>query len=78
MADATSIIGILLRLCMSLLCSSIIYGAVTLYLFRGEDILTATIALKDFHPVAVIVGMIVFLIVFYLSGLSNEKSGAPF
>jgi len=78
MADATSIIGILLRLCMSLLCSSIIYGSVTLYLFRGEDILTIINALKDFHPVAVIVGVIVFLIVFYLSGLSNEKNGAPF
>jgi len=67
-----------MRLCMSFLCSSIIYGSVTLYLFRGDDILTIINALKDFHPVAFIIGVIVFLIVFYLSGLSNEKNGAPF
>jgi len=51
---------------------------VTLYLFRDEDAFTLINALKDFHPLPVIVGVVVFFIVFYLSGISNEKNGAPF
>lgn len=78
MRDINSVVVVLLRLCMSFLCSLIIYASVTLYIFRDKDVFTFMNALKDFHPVAVIVGVIVFIIVFYLSGFSNEKNGAAF
>ena len=78
MQNTNSIAVVLIRLCMSFLCSLVIYSAATLYIFRGKDVYTFINALKDLHPAAVIVGIMVFLIVFYLSGFSNEKNGAAF
>jgi hypothetical protein len=50
----------------------------TIFLFKHEDVSTVVSALYGFHPVPVFVGMIVFLMAFYISGFSNEKTGAPF
>lgn len=78
MRYTNSIAVVFIRFCMSFFCGLVIYSAATLYIFRGKDVYTFINALKDLHPAAVIVGIMVFLIVFYLSGFSNEKNGAAF
>lgn len=78
MRDLNSVVVVLIRLCISFLCGLCVYGTMTIFLFKHEDVSTVINALYGFHPVPVVVGMIVFSIAFYISGFSNEKTGAPF